>query len=115
MAVRTLQTGTVAGTIRITVQLQASDLDVTPSPAPSCSVRVERAAPKISSIKLVRSSSSVTIQVTGFSTCREVTEAVFQFTAGAGFNLQTPQVRIQVDNLFSPWFHSPALLVSVTE
>jgi hypothetical protein len=103
-----LQTGTVAGTIRITVQLQASDLDVTPSPAPSFTTRVERAAPKIASIKLVRSSSSVTIQVTGFSTSREVTDAVFQFTAGAGFNLQTPQVRIQVDNLFSPWFQDPA-------
>jgi hypothetical protein len=103
-----LQTGTVAGTIRITVQLQASGLDVTPNPVPSFSSRVERAAPKITSVKLVRSSSSVTIQVTGFSTAREVTEAVFQFTAGAGINLQTPQVRIQVDNLFSPWFQDPA-------
>jgi large repetitive protein len=102
-----LQTGTVAGSIRIGVQLMAADLDVTPTPAPTFSARVDRAAPKINRISFIRSSNGLNIQVIGYSTAREVTEAVFRFTAAGNNTLQTPSVTIPVENLFTPWFQDP--------
>ena len=101
-----LQTGTVAGSIRVSVQLQAGDIDVTPNPPPSFSARVERAAPVIRRVAFTRSASTITVQVTGFTTAREITEAVFRFAA-TGATLQTPELRIPVENLFSPWFQDP--------
>jgi hypothetical protein len=98
-----LQTGTVAGSIRVSVQLQAGDVDVTPNPAPTFSARVERAAPVVRRVAFTRSSSNLTVQVTGFTTAREITEAVFRFTA-TGATLQTPEVRIPVQTLFGSWF-----------
>lgn len=103
-----LQSGTVAGVLNITVQLRAAGVDVTPNPPPSFSARIERAAPVITRVAVTRSSSGLTVQVTGYTTAREVTQAVFQFSAGTGNTLQTPQVTVPVESLFSPWFQDPA-------
>jgi hypothetical protein len=102
-----LQTGTVAGAIRLTAQLRTSDVDVTPNPAPTFTTRVERAAPVISNVAVTRASNSITVTVTGYSTAREVTEAVFRFTA-TGATLQSPEVRVSVENLFNTWFQDAA-------
>jgi Putative Ig domain len=103
-----LQTGTVAGAINISAQLQASGVDVTPSPAPVFTTRVERAAPVITRVSFTRTASALTVQVTGYSTAREVSQAVFQFSAVSGNTLQTPQVTVPADSLFNPWFQDPA-------
>jgi hypothetical protein len=103
-----LQTGTVAGTIRVTVQLQVSDVDVTPNPAPVFSARVERSAPKVNSVTVTRAGSVLTVRIVGFATSREVTDALFHFTPASGSSLQTSDVRISVDTLFSTWFQAPA-------
>lgn len=103
-----LQTGTVAGVINITAQLLASGVDVTPNSPPVFSSRLERAAPVITRVTVTRSASTLTVQVTGYTTAREVTQAVFQFTAGTGSTLQTPQVTVPAESLFNPWFQDPA-------
>jgi len=68
-----LQTGTVAGTLRITVQPRVGGTEIIPDAPPAFTARVERSAPRIKSAQLVRTGSGFNIQVTGFSTPREIT------------------------------------------
>ena len=103
-----IQTGTVAGTVSISVRLRAAGVDITPSPAPVITARVERAAPVISSVRLTRNSSGLSVEVTGYSTAREVTQATFTFAAAGGQSLQASQVTIPVESAFSQWFQDVA-------
>ena len=50
----------------------------------------------------------MTVEVIGFSTAREVTEAVFRFTAAAGNTLQNNEVRLPVESMFNTWFQDPS-------
>ncbi|MFB3828392.1 MAG: beta strand repeat-containing protein [Bryobacteraceae bacterium] len=106
-----LQTGTVAGTITLTVSLNAGGTDVTPSPAPTRVIRINPSAPTLSDLRITRTATGFEVQLTGFSTTREVTQAVFRFTAAAGANLQTTEVTINVEQLFSSWFSGAASAV----
>ncbi len=99
-----LQTGTAAGTITVSLRLQAGGIDITPSPAPSATIRIERAAPVIQSARLIRNGSGLSVEVSGFSTAREVTQAAFTFSVAG----QTSTITVPVDNLFSSWFQNPS-------
>jgi hypothetical protein len=101
-----LQTGTVAGTITISLHLQAGGVDVTPSPAPTVTAHIDRAAPVVRSARIVRNSSGFNIQIIGFSTAREVTQITYTFTAASGQMLQMSQVTVPVDTLFSSWYQA---------
>jgi hypothetical protein len=106
-----LQTGTVSGTLTISVRLQAGGVDITPSPAPSVSTQIAAAAPVIANLQFtVTGSSTLNIVVTGYATSREVTQAVFTFSAVAGQTLQTAATSITVDvsSLFDGWFQNTA-------
>lgn len=103
-----LQTGTVAGTITVSLRLQAGGVDTTPSPAPTATTHIDRAAPVIQSAQIVRNSGGFNIQVVGFSTAREVTQAVYSFTAASGQTLQVSQVTVPVDTLFGAWYQDTA-------
>lgn len=102
-----IQTGTVAGTIAVTGQLTASGVDVTPSPPPSTETRIERAAPVIQNVRLTRTADTITVQVTGYSTTREVTQAAFTFSSSAGA-IQASVVTASVEEVFSRWFSDAA-------
>ena len=99
-----IQTGTVAGQIDLTLSISASGQDITPTPAPVRSVTIARAAPKINSVQVVRVTGGFNILVTGYSTPRQVTQAVFTFTPASGANLQTTQVTVPVDSAFTTWY-----------
>jgi large repetitive protein len=99
-----VQTGSVAGLITITAQLQAAGQDVTPQPPPRRTVRINAAAPTISSATGTRTATGFTITVTGLVTSREITQAVFQFNAAPGSNLQTTTLTVPVEALFSSYF-----------
>jgi hypothetical protein len=105
-----IQTGTVSGTINITLRIQAGGIDITPSPAPTITAQVARAAPVIKSAQVNRSGSTINIVVTGYSTAREVTQAVFAFNAASGQTLAPSASSITVDtsSLFGNWFVDPA-------
>ena len=85
--------------------------DGTPSPAPVATTHIDRAAPVIQSARLVRNSSGFNIQITGFSTAREVTQAVYSFTAAAGQTLQLSQVTIPLDTLFGNWYQDSGNII----
>jgi hypothetical protein len=101
-----VQTGTVAGLIAITAQLQASGQDVTPAPAPRRTIRIAATAPVIvpGTLTAVRNSTGFTATLTGYVTDREMTQAVFVFAAAAGSNLQTTTLTVPLDALFVQYF-----------
>ncbi len=101
-----IQTGTASGVISISLRFQAGGVDITPSTAPSISATIPRAAPVITSTQVSRTSTSIIISVAGYSTSREVTQAVFTFGAASGQTLQTAATSITVDvsSLFAKWF-----------
>jgi hypothetical protein len=101
-----VQTGSVAGLITITAQMQAAGQDVTPSPAPVLTIRIAAAAPVIvpGTLTAVRNSTGFTVTLTGYATDRELTQATFQFTAAAGSTLQTTSVTVTIDTLFAGYF-----------
>jgi Putative Ig domain len=103
-----LQTGTVAGQIGVSLRLQAGGRDITPSPAPAVSASITPAAPVIQSATLVRSANGFSIQIAGYSTAREVTQAVFTFSPASGQTLQVSQITIAVDTLFGAWYQDAA-------
>ena len=103
-----LQTGTVAGTISVSLRLQAGGADVTPTPAPAVSAHVDQAAPVIQGVAVSTTGSTLNIQITGYSTAREVTQATFTFSAVPGQTLQASQITVPVDSLFGTWFQDPA-------
>jgi hypothetical protein len=105
-----IQTGTVSGTITISLRLQAGGIDITPSPAPVITSQVARAAPVIRSVQVNRSGGTINIVVTGYSTAREVTQARFAFNAASGQSLapSASSITIDANSLFGNWFLDPA-------
>jgi len=105
-----LQTGTVSGTLTISLRLQAGGVDITPTPAPSITTQIARAAPVITKLQTSLSGNSLSVQVTGYSTARQVTQAVFTFSAASGQTLQSSasSITIDVSSLFGNWFVDPA-------
>lgn len=103
-----VQSGTAAGTVSISLRFQAGGVDITPSPAPSISGHIDRAAPVIVSTQVTRTSNSISISITGYSTAREVTHATFTFNAASGQTLQSSAGSMLVDTtaLFSGFFGS---------
>jgi hypothetical protein len=101
-----VQTGTVAGLITITAQLQASQQDVTPSPVPRRTIRIAAAAPVIvpGTLTAVRNGAGFKVTLTGYATDREMTQAIFVFTAAAGGNLQTTTLTVPLDAMFAAYF-----------
>ena len=101
-----IQTGTVAGTITLTlIQFNAGGQPITPLPTltPS-SVTISRAAPTITSVQVVRTTGGFNVQIKGYSTPRQMTQAVFGFTAAAGSSLQTTQLTVSADSAFTTWY-----------
>jgi large repetitive protein len=101
-----VQTGTVAGTITITAQLTAAGQNVTPSPAPSQTIQISAAAPVITSVTAASTSTGFTVTVMGFSNTRDLSQALFVFTAASGANLQTGQLTVSLSSMFSAYFGS---------
>jgi hypothetical protein len=103
-----VQTGTVAGVITVTAQMQTNGQDVTPSPAPRTTTRIAAGAPVIvpGTLTAVRNGTGFTITLTGYVTDREMTQANFQFTGANGSNLQTTTLTVPIDAMFAQYFSS---------
>lgn len=108
-----IQTGTVAGSISVSLSnVNAAGVDITPVPAPSSTTQMSAQAPVISGVVVTSNGSGgcpngqVCLQVTGFATSREVTQAVYTFNAATGSTLQSSAGTITVDvsQLFTTWF-----------
>jgi hypothetical protein len=103
-----VQTGTVAGTITITLQIFAAGADMTPTPAPARVLRIAAAPPVITSAKLTASSTGFDLTVIGYATTREVTGATVNLTPASGANLATSAFTIPLTTVFTAWYQDPA-------
>jgi hypothetical protein len=92
--------------------MNAAGVDITPVPAPVISTQIAAAAPVILSVAVTRDGAGacakgqLCLQVTGYSTSREVTQAVYTFNAASGQTLQSSASSITVDvsQVFTTWF-----------
>jgi hypothetical protein len=99
-----MQTGSVAGVVDLNVLLAAGDLDVTPTPGASRTIRIDRTAPVVSSVRVNQRAGGFDVVISGFSTTREVGSATFQFTTAAGSRLDSNTVTVQTESAARQWF-----------
>jgi len=113
-----IQTGTVAGSISVSLSnVNAAGVDITPVPAPTNTAQMAAQAPVISGVVVSSDGNGgcpkgqICLQVTGFSTTREVTQATYTFTAAAGQTLQSSasSVTVDVTQVFTSWFSSSTI------
>ncbi|MEX2304020.1 MAG: Ig domain-containing protein [Bryobacterales bacterium] len=105
-----LATGTTAGllTIRVTA-LQAGSQAIPPAADAKLELTIAPAVPSITAASIAnRAATGVTLQVEGFSTPREVTRALFQFTPITGRTLQNSQVTVDLTAPANTWYQGAA-------
>jgi hypothetical protein len=99
-----LQTGTVAGRVVLTARARSGDIDLATTPIAVHTLTIEPAAPAVTSARFVRGPNGLEIQITGYATAREVTEAVFRFSAAGNTTLRNAEITVPVGELFTRWF-----------
>jgi Putative Ig domain len=103
-----LQTGTVAGTITLSVRLQTNGVTLTPTPISIQTIRINRTSPAITSVAFSRTGSTLEVRVTGYSTSREITQGVFRFRASGSNTLTTSELSLPLEDMFGAWYRDSA-------
>ncbi len=105
-----LQTGTVAGRVTVTMtSLRSGNKDILPSPPPVQTLLVNQEAPRITGLRIInRTTTSFAVEVEGFTTPRDLTQATFQFTPKPGQTLTTPETVAALSEAARNWFQNPA-------
>ncbi len=102
-----LQAGTDAGTITVTAALMADGVDVTPTGLAPLVIVVPAVVPVVTGTTITAAGDVLTVVVHGFSNTREVSSAVFNFTAATGDMLGTSMVTIPATTVFGAWYTDP--------
>lgn len=105
-----LQTGTVAGTLTLTISaLRAGGQPIAAIPSP-VTARVLRAPPVIraNSVRARRLASGLEVTLVGYSTPRELTSATFRFAPSPGGALQTTELTVSLADVARSWWESDA-------
>ena len=103
-----IQSGTTAGSITVTLSLEAGGADVTPSSVQPLIIQAPYAVPGITSVTIAASGDTLTVTVRGFSNPRDMSQAKFHFTAVSGGSIATPDLTIDVNPSFTTWYASSA-------
>jgi hypothetical protein len=111
-ATLTFQTGTLPGTIQLSLALSAAGVNITPSVPPTATTVIAAAVPVISSVTVTTTAAGIQVTVVGTSTTLDMKTATFQFTPSAGATLQTTSVTVDVSSLFAAWYQNPASLAT---
>ncbi len=102
-------TGTVAGTITLTVSsVMAGTTDVTPSPPPTATITTQPTVPFLSSITYSQTSGGVTVTVNGFSSALNMTSGTFQFAGSPNATLSATTFTVSLSAPFNTWYSSSA-------
>ena len=100
-----LQTGTVAGTITVTLTLAAGGVDVTPPGLAPITLVIAPGAPVITSVTFSNNSQGqVTVVISGFSNPRDMNQAEFVFTGTGASGLRAAKADVSVPGMFSSWY-----------
>lgn len=101
------QTGSVTGDLVVSVEnLTAAGQAIGANPAGSHTTHVNADAPVIKSFTLSRAAGALTATIVGYASSGQVATANFQFTPATGANLQTTQVSVPVQTIFTSWYQS---------
>jgi hypothetical protein len=103
-----IQTGTISSTITVTLTLQANGQDIEPPSIVPITVTVPNAAPVITSVTLTRDGNTLTVNIDGYSSTRDMSNAIFEFTAAAGQSVNPPEINVDVSTEFNTWYSSDA-------
>lgn len=103
-----LQTGTVAGLITLTSRYRANGTDVTPTPPPTQTLRIDGAAPLLTRLDLTRGPAGFELVVFGYSNTRDVVRANVRLTPSAGGSLAGSEFTIDLASLFQTYYNSAA-------
>jgi hypothetical protein len=98
------QVGTVAGQVQL--QTTFTPLGGQPTPGPTITVTIPRAAPVITAASLTPGTGGFALTVEGFSNTREVSTMTLQFNPAPGSSLETTTVTVPVTAAFNAWFNS---------
>jgi hypothetical protein len=102
-----LRAGTVAGVMQLSITEVQVGGQALPQYSSGFNVTVPRVAPTITNVRILnRTASGFTVEVTGYSSPREITTASFQFTAAIGANLQTGQLQLDMAAQFAAYYQS---------
>jgi hypothetical protein len=109
--------GTVAGTVMVTLtRLTAGGVSILPLPAPSSTVPVKRSAPVITanSVQIVSvSATEFQVNLTAYSTPRDLSSATFTFSPASGATLSgTTTYTLDLSSVSTQWYASSAGLNS---
>jgi hypothetical protein len=101
-----LQTGTVAGGIRLTPTFTTqTNVSLTPDPLITHLITVPSLAPRLLTLHVAnRSQTSLTVAVSGFVTTRSLSRLEFRFTPAANFNVPSTTVTVNVQADANAWF-----------
>ena len=99
------QTGTVAGTLKLDVALQAGGVNATLPSSAAVTAQIPKLAPAIVGTPTVtRNSGAIQVTIIGFATSREITSATFHF---GGTNVQNADVTVPLSSLLGGWYSDP--------
>jgi hypothetical protein len=101
---RLFAAGNVAGTIKVSIQLAAGGVDITPSTLKSTTVTVAPTVPIFQSAVFNSSGDNLQVVVIASSSTREIAAATFHFTPVMGKTLKTTDVTITKPPQFTDWF-----------
>jgi sugar lactone lactonase YvrE len=104
-----LQAGTEAGTIQLSMSgVQVAGVATTPA-GTNFNVQIPLLPPVITNIRIFnRSSAGFDVEITGYSTSREITAATFDFGAASGAKLLTVELQPDVSSSFTGYYQSGA-------
>jgi hypothetical protein len=101
----TVLTGTVAGTITLTVSsIITGGTNVTPSPAPSATITTNPTVPFISTVTFSQTPGGVTVVVTGFSSTRDMSSGLFHFAPASNATISTNDLTVSLGSAFTTWY-----------
>jgi hypothetical protein len=101
-------TGTLAGTITLTLDFVASGSNITPNPAPTATYGTNPTVPFIGLVTLQQTTGGVTVFVTGFSSTRDMSTGTFQFAPATGSTISNPTLTVSLSSAFTTWYSSAA-------
>jgi len=106
-----LQTGTTASsfTIAPTFATQAGNVDLTPASPQTLKFSIASAAPTLVSLILTaQSANTLTIQINGYTTPRNLSSLGVQFTTNSGYSMPTSQFTIDLKQISTSFFQGAA-------
>ena len=96
--------GTTAGVITLTVVTRSNGQVQTVTRT----VRIARAAPTITSVRINRTSTGFDLLVAGYSNTREISGGNLKFNPASGVTLAATDFPLNVGNTFQTWYATPA-------